>query len=281
MDKLIGVLITSITQVNDVVPFSSAVAFMPEDGAELVEYLDEIDNRLVPVIFIDDFFKVDGKYVSGYSHDLYTSLEYSNHFGRIVFAFDEPMWNATKNGQDHDEVLKCMQDIKNNYPGVEMMHTEAYAELYNQYTQNNGKLKLFYDAEHIGFNCYGDFQNCGGSGVPGLNQFIYLNEINKAIIANGSDAKLFLVPMSFTSTGNEADQHEVTKQLQSYYFFMQNNLDRVSGLGGFVWGDCEFCDIDIKGAVNNVLIRDSIEKYFPLLGRKSQDFRIVLDELKE
>jgi hypothetical protein len=196
-----------------------------------------------------------------------------------VFAFDEPIWNATKNGQDHDEVLKCMQDIKNNYPGVEMMHIEAYAELYNQYTQNNGKLTLFWDADHIGFDCYGDYGSCGGMGIPGVSQFVYLNEINKAIHENGSDAKLFLVPGTFTSPNYTQNGHDVIKQLSAYIFFLENNYHNVSGLGAFVWGDSTFGDTTIKGAMSNPLIRAEIEREFPKLGKKSNEFRLILDEV--
>lgn len=277
MSKLIGVLITALAQVNDVVHFSSAVSFKPADAPELVEYLEEIDNRMVPVVIVDDFFMVDGKYATGYSHQLYTALEYSNHFGRIVFLFDEPMWRASRAGQSHAEVLAIMEEVQRNYPGVEIMHIEAYAELYNQYAQNDGKLNLFFGADHIGFNCYGDFQNCGGSGVPGLSQFTYLNEINKQIIENGSEANLFLVPMAFTGEDFTTNENEVIRQLHAYYFFMQNNLDSVSGLGGFVWGDCNYCGVDIKGASHSELIRADIEQSFPKLGNGSDNFRLILD----
>ena len=35
MNKLIGVLITAIDQIDEVVPFSKAVAFKPTDNTEL------------------------------------------------------------------------------------------------------------------------------------------------------------------------------------------------------------------------------------------------------
>ena len=45
-----------------------------------------------------------------------------------------------------------MGDVQLNYRGVEIMHIEAYAELYQQYTENNRMLYLLYSADHIGFD---------------------------------------------------------------------------------------------------------------------------------
>lgn len=152
MNKLIGMLITEISQIDEVAAFSNAVAFRPLDGAELTLYLNKIDNKMTPVIIVDHFFIVDGKYKNGLSRELYDAIEQSKHFGRIVFMFDEPMWRARKNDQAHNDVLKVMGDVQLNYRGVEIMHIEAYAELYQQYTENNRMLYLLYSADHIGFD---------------------------------------------------------------------------------------------------------------------------------
>ncbi len=277
MNKLVGILITQISQVNEVTPFSNAVAFSPADDAELVQYLNKIDNRMVPVVMIDRFFMVNQKYHTDYSHELYSALEQSNHFGRIVFMFDEPMWRATRNQQPHNEVIDAMSAAKSNYPSAEIMHIEAYAELYNQYVNNEKELTLFYDADHIGFDCYGKYGDCGGPKIPGIGQFTYLNEINKAIEAKGSDAKLFLVPEAFTSPNFTEDQRAVIRQLRAYMMFFENNIDRVSGLGAFVWGDSAFGDPTIIGARNNDLIRQEVEESFPKLGKQLDEFRIILD----
>lgn len=277
MNKLIGILITELSQIDEVMPFSNAVAFRPSDGAEMLSYLNKIDNRLTPVIIVDHFFIVDGKYKHGHSRDLYNALEQSKHFGRIVFMFDEPMWRARKNEQAYKDVIKVMGEVKLNYLGVEVMHIEAYAELYQQYTENNGKLYLFYDADHIGFDCYGEYGSCGGLNVPELSQFTYLDEIYKAIKNHGSSAKLFLVPGAFTSPNYPESEFDVIKQLQSYMYFFENNFDKVSGLGAFLWGNTTLPEVTIIGARNNELIRKEIEESFPKLGKRSNEFRLILD----
>lgn len=277
MNKLVGILITELSQVDEVVPFSNAVAFRPTDGVELVSYLNEIDNKMTPVIIVDHFFIVDGKYKNGVSRDLYDALEQSKHFGRTLFMFDEPMWRARKNDQSYREVINVMQDVKLNYLGIEIMHIEAYAELYQQYTENDGKLSLFYDADHLGFDCYGEYGSCGGLNVPEHSQFIYLSEIDKAIKKHGSSAKLFLVPGAFTSPKYPEDEFDVIKQLQSYMFFFENNPDRVSGLGAFVWGNTTCGDATIIGARNNELISKELKESFPKLGKRSNEFRLILD----
>ena len=273
MDKLIGVLITALAEVDQVSSFSTAVSFIPQDGAEVVQYLDAIDNRMVPIIFIDQFLTHEGSYVAGYSEDLAQALTSSSHYGRIVLAFDEPMLRASRAGQPHAQVLQIMGDVKRNYPGTEIMHIEAYSELYRQYVNNDGQLTLFYDAEHIGFDCYGQFGGCGGDDVPKVGQFLYLNEINKAIIEHGSEAKLFLVPGTFTHPEYTTHEAEVVMQLELYYYFMRANFNRISGLGGFTWGDLG----QFIGAGNNPTIRYNIETNFPKLTTKGDDFKLILD----
>ncbi len=85
------------------------------------------------------------------------------------------------------------------------------------------------------------------------------------------------MPGTFTSPNYPEGEFDVIKQLQSYMFFLENNLDKVSGLGAFLWGNTTVADVTFTGAKNNELIRKELEESFPKLGKKSNEFRLILD----
>ena len=105
---LIGVLLTSVLQVGEVIDRVTALAFIPDNHAQLTEYLDEINNRATPVIVVNQFFQDEsGQFV--YSTDraaaLMQALATSNHFTKTVFMFDEPLHNGILAGQDRLAIL--------------------------------------------------------------------------------------------------------------------------------------------------------------------------------
>jgi len=253
---LIGVLISAVAQVAEVENFSTAVSFIPENEIQVTEYLDEIDNRLVPVIVINKFFKDPaGRFSYRPTPQLKQALSDSAHFGRLVFMWDEIMLHGRRAGQEKAELLEVMQQVKLDYPGVEFAHIEAYAELYQQYMENYGKLTLFFDAEHIGFDCYGKFSGCGGGEVPEISQMIYLAVIYNAIKSENSNAKIFLVPGAFVHPDHYPTEMDTINQLQEYNYVLDNNKQHISGMGLFTWGDV---NVTI-GARNNSYLSDYIE----------------------
>lgn len=253
---LFGVLISSVLQVAEVEPFSNAVSFMPEDHLQVTEYLNEIDNRMVPVIIINDFYRqADGKFYHTDSAPLKQALADSSHFGRIVFMWDEPLMHAYRSGQAKMSALAVMRQVKADFPGVEFAHIEAYSEIYRQFIEDYGNLTLFYDADHIGFDCYGKFSGCGGPDVPEIPQMIYLATIHNAIKNNNSSAKVFLVPGAFKHENHFPTEMDAINQLQEYYAVWANNKEHVSGMGLFTWGNIQH----IVGASNNGELSDYIQ----------------------
>jgi len=258
MKILIGALITAVLQVGEVVEFSNSVAFIPQDHNEITLYLDEIDNRLTPVMVIDQFYLNDGQYIYKDPAPIKKAITDSGHIGRLVFMFDEIQWKGRLAGQDADEILLLMQRIKKDFYGVEFAHIEAFTELYFQMTSGDGKLSMFFDADHIGFDCYGEFTGCGGFGVPELPQIMYLAEIYNQAYAAGSKAKIFLVPGAFHAEGFFQNNAAILDQLQAYDNLITTYPDFVSGFGVFTWGSLE--DAAITGARDIPEIKEATEK---------------------
>lgn len=253
---LFGVLVTAVFQVAEVVDKSNAIAFIPEDHIHITQYLNEIDNRAVPVIVINEFYRDDsGRFVYVPPEWLKHALEESKHFGRIAFMWDEPLHHGVMSGQNRSEVIQVMRQVKADFPGVEMIHIEAFTDLYAQYMENYGYLELFYEADHIGFDCYGSFESCGGFGVPELPQMVYMTTIFNQIEVNKSDAKIFMVPGSFVDDGIGASESIMIDQLNSYALAYERNRQYVSGFGVFTWGDLG----PITGARNIPPMKQAVE----------------------
>lgn len=245
-----GVYITDLNQVDEVASFCNAVAFTPTTLTEMEDYLDKIDGRMTAVIAIDNFFKKGDKYFYEYDPKLNNIILTSPTAS--VFLFDEPLWKARHSGQPYNQVLDVMDEVRCNFT-PEIMHIEAFAELYKQYMENNGEITFFFDADHVGFDCYGRFDSCGGAGVPPISQMTYLTEIYNALQRKLSGAKIFLVPGAFLGQGNFANINEIVEQLHAYKEVFDNHQDLVSGIGVFTWGDVP--GTAIKGARNYLQLR--------------------------
>jgi hypothetical protein len=204
--------------------------------------LNEIDNRAVPVIIINEFFRDSAGhfvYDAQSAAELKSALSASSHFSRISFMFDEWLWRASLVGQDSAEVLAVMADVKAEFPGVELIQIESFVNLYEQYMANYGQLDLFYDADMIGFDCYGPFDGCGGFGVPEIPQLTYLSIIYNQIQQNNSQAKIFLVPGAFTNPTAFTDEQVVIDQLHDYAWTYEQNKEYIGGMGIFTWGSLD------------------------------------------
>lgn len=248
--KLVGAYVTHHRQIEEIAHVSNAAAFRPENTTDLYRYLDTIDRRLVPVIQIDNFYLENGKYVYRNQTAIENILKY--YKGRKVIMFDEPYWKARNSGQPKHEVTEVLHKIKASYPDCEFFHVESFAELHKQQEENNGQLTLYYPADHIGFNCYGSFDSCGGAGVPPKPQFDYLLSLYNNIALNGSKAKIFLVPGAFTGTESMQDPKLIIEQLDAYAKTAEQYWDYISGFGVFTWGNV---GQDITGARNHPSLR--------------------------
>jgi len=235
---LAGWLVMTLGSVDIAIENSAtAVSFVPENNLEVTEYLDKIDNRVTPVIVIDHLYIENGRYVYKEPSLLKSALSESKHFSRIVFMFDEPMWRARNNGQNPEEVKHIMSAIKADFPNVEFAVIYAYAELFDRYMENYGVLDLWYEADHVGFDCYGKFNGCGGGHVPEIPQMTYLSMLYADNTRNGGNAKMFLVPGAFLNGSSFSDENLVIKQLYDYAQAANMNRKYVSGFGLFTMDD--------------------------------------------
>lgn len=268
---LFGLLITAVSQVSEVVDISSAVAFMPTNHYQVTEYLDEIDNRVTPIVVINTMYQdQSGRFVYNDGLLLKQALAESKHFSRIIFMWDEPLHNGILAGQSRDEVLDIMSKVKLDFPGVEFAHIEAFTDLFYQYMTQQGNLKLFYEADHIGFDCYGNFDGCGGFGVPEIHQMTYMNVIYHQIKKNKSNAKIFMVPGAFINDLYMTDEQQVIEQLYDYANAYQNNHPHVSGFGVFTWGDVVAPGDYSIGARNLQNVKKSVENVMNWFKNPSQ-----------
>ncbi len=257
MNILTGFLITSLLHVSAVQDHSTAVAFFVQDTQSVTQYLDEIDNNLVPIVFIDHIFIRDGKYIYQDTTPLKNALRKSSHFGRIILGFDEPCHKGRQNAQECPEILNVMNRIKMDFRGVEFMHIEAGREIYLQSQENNGWLHLWYGADHIGFNCYSPIDKCGGNDIPYISHDAYIKYIHYQILAHGSDAKIFLVPGSFINTNYMTSQHDVITQMNDYTELAMKHDSIISGMGYFLWGNLLIPGDMSYGAIGHPLIAES------------------------
>jgi hypothetical protein len=265
---LIGAFVTDISQVDEVKKFSSAVGFKPDALEEFTGYLNAIDNELIAVPVVDDYFYHDtiGEYTYVPKTQLVEAINNSSYTGRIVFMFDEPFWRVRNHHSDnriHEQTFETLTQIINDYDEFEFAHIEAYAELYKQ-QQEFGAYKLLLNAKHIGFDCYGGFYGCSDrEDVPLIPQETYLYRIYASILEGGSNAELFLVPgISNTLTGDAyVDDEELLTQFYEYINFYNNHRHFVSGIGAFTWGDYNVT----MGARNSPAIRAVLKHEFQKL----------------
>ena len=257
---IVGALITAISQMVEVAPYSNSVAYLPNDLVEVTQFLDEADKlNLTPVIVIDKYYlDVSNKYTYVDPSPLKQAIRDSNHIGRILFMYDEPGLRGRRNGQTMSEILPVFDLIKKDFHGVEFVHIESFAEMYWQKQENNGRLSLYMDAEHIGFNCYGKFEKCGNPaiGVPEVHQLTYLADIHSEIVFSNSDSKIFLVPGAFMGGDFFESESEVTTQLDDYASVAVDYRDYVSGMGVFIWGDFHDGYNQLSGARSLPLVKE-------------------------
>lgn len=260
-NMIVGMLLSAISQMVDVAPSSNAVAYMPNDLTEVTLFLNEADRlSLMPVIVIDKYY-IDsyGRYSHVNPEPLKEAIRNSNHIGRIAFMSDEPCWRGRNNGfQTCSEIISILENIQEDFSGVEFVHIEAFAELYFQKQENNGRLTLMTTANHIGFDCYGAFSSCGDPsiGVPNLHQMDYIIDIYSEIMLSGSKAKIFLVPGTFIGDGFFNTEYEVIEQLEDYELIANIYGSLISGFGGFIWGDYNGNGKGLIGAENLPLVKE-------------------------
>jgi hypothetical protein len=259
LNSLLLGFLASLAQINIAIEDNTAVAVFAESTQHVQQVLVEVDSRATPIIFLDGLYiePLTGKYIyrEAVTQQLRQAISSSGHIGRVVLAFDEPCWKGRQTGQECGEIIELMSYIKASLPNtIEWMHINSFAELYFQYQENNGKLSLWYEADHLGFNCYGPMTRCSTHpDVPKLDQRVYIDAMINAIDNAGSYAKIFLVAGAFQSPAFPSfTEQEVILQLHDYRWIAENQYrDKISGIGIFTCSDIPEGGVIHRGACNN------------------------------
>jgi len=269
---IVGALLTTFISLPDTGPDANAFGSMVRNAQQVELQLNVADGIHSPVLFIDQLYTDENGIYSYRTPDEITdAIKRSGHFGRIIFAFDEPYWRARHTGQNPEEVRMVMEMAQADFPTVEFMVIYAYAELYHRYVADPTDLKLWLGVEHVGMDCYGDWNGCGGGveGVPDVPIYVYLEELYKIIQVSGSSAKLFLVPGAFTVDwiNGMNTQEQAVQHIDDYVTWAKDNSEKISGFGAFVWDDFN----GIIGAKNLPLVKEKLLWAFKEMRNISND----------
>lgn len=248
-----GVLITSLDQIDEVHHFSDSYAYAPISIDDLRDVLNRNNRRMTSIIEIGRFFFNGAKGVFEYRDT--SELKDLLRSSHSIAMLDEPFWwirSACQSGKSaacyeiksgYINTINLVKRIKFEL-GVQLYHVESYFELVIQKSENPDKPVIMIDsADHIGFDCYGRFDDCGG-----YHQMVYASWIYEAM---RSHQKIFLVPGAF----NFADESIVLDQLYAYESLHNQYPDLISGFGAFMWGD----GYGLIGAKNMPFVKQAVE----------------------
>ncbi len=207
-EKLLGFALTNPNQINEVASFSNAFSFSPAQPSEITGYLNQNANRLLPTIEIGRFFfdQERGVYNDLDILPIIQAIKASVHRGPILFLIDEPLWHirfaclkgtASACQEIHSGYSatlplfrKLSRNLKKALPGAGMMHIEAYTELlYQKFTNPESDIILLDEAEYLGYDCYGAFDDCG---ITDISKFILNSDDIASDLALGAFSSLSL-----------------------------------------------------------------------------------------
>lgn len=250
--KFHGLKISDKTQIEEIEGFANSFAYWPSSVDDLREILEYNQGRLLPFIEMARYFFNSEKGI--YEWRDITELKQALGHEKIVITLDEPLWHV-RTACNSGKTYACAE-INLNYKttqaiftrlkyelGYQMAHIEAYQELNLQkqaYPDRN--VIVIKSADHVAFDCYGHFDNCGGRPQMEYGQWVYDT-------IKGTGKKMLLVPGAFDFDG-------VIQQLRDYFYTYKSYLDTFSGLGVFTWGDSN----GIKGARNYPDIAAEVKK---------------------
>lgn len=179
-EKLLGFQLTRPEHVDEVNTFSNAFSFSPRNTEEVTHYLNRNANRLIPVVVVNSFIFETGQHLvtDRYILSLIEAIRSSHHRGTILFLLDEPLWHIRSGclnkieaacheiSQNYASTLttlkKISRDLKKAFPQAGLMHIEAYMELLLQKLDNpSANIIMLDEAEYLGYDCYGAFNDCG------------------------------------------------------------------------------------------------------------------------
>lgn len=237
-----GLLITDPDHIDEVAAYSNAFAYMPRSEQDLAEVLAVNAGRMMPVVDLAGFFwnEATGTYVWRNISGLKAAI--GNN--QILAEVDEPFWHIQQSCMAG--VQSACNEIASGYAqtqqvfrrlkyelGVQLVHIEAYTALINHKEVDPDRPVPIIDAaDHVGFNCYGDFHDCGG-----YSQLQYGAWLYEAIL--GTSKKILLVAGSFLAPGFFDTEQQVIDQIEAYYDIFQQYRDLFSGIGLFLYSSVD------------------------------------------
>ncbi|PTR04976.1 hypothetical protein C8R30_101173 [Nitrosomonas nitrosa] len=248
-----GVQITDSSQLDEVASFSTAFGYVPDSLENLKNVLDVNQGRMLPIIEISRYFwdYDTGTFIFKDPTELLNAL--GNH--KIMIMLDEPFWwvrQACHAGKqtacneiaaDYINTRQLFKNLKLAL-GYQMLHVEAFLELNIQKAERPNENVLTVEAaDHIAFDCYGAFDDCGGR-----SQFEYAAWLYDSML---SHQKIFLIAGAF----NFADEAVVIDQLEKYSDLYNEYRYLISGIGIFTWGNFD----GINGARNIPNLKAQVE----------------------
>ncbi|MFZ1850744.1 MAG: hypothetical protein WAU15_00650 [Nitrosomonas sp.] len=207
-EKIFGFALTEPNQIAEIASISNAFALLPKDYDDISRYLNNNPENLIPVIEIGRFLfdNVNSVFVDLDIAPLIRSIKTSNYQGPILFLFDEPFWRlrvecfkqkpaacaeiSNQYVNTLDLFRKLGKELRKALPNTGVMHIEAFTELLLQKKNNPSRnVILLDDAEYLGYDCYGSFDNCGMEDISA--NFVNVDSANLerfSIVAQFSNA---------------------------------------------------------------------------------------------
>ena len=310
--KIMGLLLTEVGQIDEIWGFSNAFVFIPKNSSEITDYLNANQYGLLNVISIDKllFDRERGMYHTD-TRAIMSAIHSASRQGEeMLFMMDEPMWtvrNACMVGKKvacddiengYTETLATLrtigQQLRQEFPGSGVMHIEAWAELVLQKKKHpDANVIMLDDAEYLGFDCYGKFDRCGSDEYGYYSQVEFGIEVWNTLYALEADnpigRKMFLIPGAFANERFFKSTDEIKDQLLAFAQILEQ-YDQVTGFGIFLWGDMQENNQVIQGARGLQDVVDyivAIADYFNIGSSRPQndavnlDFREIWGQIKE
>ncbi len=252
-----GFLLTELEHIDEVAEFTNAFAYLPNSEQELIDVLTINNGRMMPVIELGRYFwNAD---TGTYQWRDVSSLIAAIGKHQIIAEIDEPFWHIHQSCTSGKQ--SACNEIANGYPetqqvfrrlkyelGVQLVHIEAYTVLISHKLMEPDKPVSIIDAaDHVGFDCYGDFDDCDGYSQTQYGMWIY-----EAV--RGTTKKIFLVAGSFLKDEHFTTEQQVIDQMRLYFCIYRSAPDFFSALGLFLYADTE----DFSGAKSHPAIMAEI-----------------------
>lgn len=255
-----GVALTNMSQIDEIHEVgANSFAYHAQDPQEVSDVLDINAGRYEVFIMANTLFKNDATGL----YELKNVSEIKQAVGdrNIVFLLDEWQWNIRlecNNGKQPacDEVAagyvntsEVVRQIKHTFP-YQIVQIMAYAEMLLQFQAGYDKVILFHAADVVGFDCYGEFENCAG--YPILQYGIWIFEAMKP------HQKMMLIPGTFSF----APEAVVIDHVQKYLDLYEEFKYIMRGMGAFIWGDFYENGMNYKGLKNMPNVKAVLQQRF-------------------